>query len=50
MITEIQSQENFNKKQKGDKAALFYFSHETCNVCKVLKPKIWHMLQEKSLY
>ncbi len=26
---------------------LVYFSHEKCNVCKVLKPKVAEMLQEK---
>ncbi len=28
-------------------AVLVYFSHEKCNVCKVLKPKVAEMLQEK---
>lgn len=29
------------------KAALCYFSHDACNVCKVLKPKVYRLLQEK---
>ncbi len=33
-------------KQK-EKIVLVYFSHEKCNVCKVLKPKIANMLKEK---
>lgn len=28
-------------------AVVFYFSHEACNVCKVLKPKIAEMLKER---
>ena len=28
-------------------AVLVYFSHEKCNVCKVLKPKVAEMLKEK---
>ncbi len=33
-------------KQKED-AVLVYFSHEKCNVCKVLKPKVAQMLEQK---
>ncbi len=34
-----------NAVQNND-AALIYFSHDKCNVCKVLKPKIRKMLSE----
>ncbi|MCU4155008.1 thioredoxin family protein [Carboxylicivirga sp. A043] len=30
-----------------DKPVLKYFSHQRCNVCKVLKPKVQQMLTEK---
>ncbi len=29
-----------------DKPVLKYFSHQRCNVCKVLKPKVQQMLKE----
>lgn len=29
-----------NEKIKSEDAVLVYFSHEKCNVCKILKPKI----------
>jgi len=35
--------EQINKKP----AVLVYFSHEACNVCKVLKPKVEVLLAEK---
>jgi len=47
MITEINNNEDFKRKQTNDPAALFYFSHDACNVCKVLKPKISMLLEEK---
>ena len=28
-----------------DQATLFYFSNDDCNVCKVLKPKVYEMLE-----
>lgn len=40
MYEEITSFEEFTNKAQNEEAALFYFSHEDCNVCKVLKPKI----------
>ncbi len=30
----------FNDIVETQEASLFYFSHEACNVCKVLKPKL----------
>ena len=42
-ITSLSELENV--VQKND-AVLIYFSHEKCNVCKVLKPKIYNMLSE----
>ena len=47
MITTIESIEHFNKVSTEDDGALFYFSHEQCNVCKVLKPKIDELLTTK---
>ncbi len=34
------SLEAFNQQIKDSTAVLAYFSHERCNVCKVLKPKL----------
>ena len=31
----------------NESALILYFTHEDCNVCKVLKPKIRHLLNEK---
>lgn len=44
MITEITNNEDYNNAKTSSEAALFYFSHEDCNVCKVLKPKIEELL------
>ena len=35
MITEITNNEDYNNAKTSSEAALFYFSHEDCNVCKV---------------
>lgn len=45
MIQSITSLEEFNKKRINLPGVLFYFSHKKCAVCKVLKPKIYDMLQ-----
>ena len=45
MITKISTLEEFNSAKEND-AALFYFSHEECNVCKVLKPKLQELIEE----
>jgi len=39
--------EHFETLRKDNAAILFYFSNDDCNVCKVLKPKVYEMLQEK---
>jgi thioredoxin-like negative regulator of GroEL len=45
MIIEIQSFEEFLKMKEEEPALLSYFSTESCNVCKVLKPKVAELLQ-----
>lgn len=47
MYTKINSIEELEKATKDNAAALVYFSHEKCNVCKVLKPKIEELMQER---
>jgi len=44
MITNITSLADFNTCISEDNALLIYFSHTNCNVCKVLKPKIYDLL------
>jgi thioredoxin 1 len=43
---EIQSIDEFNEILQQKDAVLSYFSHEQCNVCKVLKPKIAEMINK----
>ena len=43
MIT-ISTYLEFENCIKENQSVLAYFSHETCNVCKVLKPKVIEML------
>jgi len=45
--SDIFTEEDFNKFISGNKGAVVYFSTPTCNVCKVLKPKIIELLNEK---
>ncbi|MDA3953297.1 MAG: thioredoxin family protein [Bacteroidales bacterium] len=45
MINTISSIEELNYSIENKPASLIYFSHEKCNVCKVLKPKIQNLLQ-----
>jgi thioredoxin-like negative regulator of GroEL len=45
IINTITTIEEFNKIVETEEAALFYFSHEQCNVCKVLKPKVAYLLE-----
>ena len=45
-IKDIESFDHLNETIKKEDAVLVYFSHEACNVCKVLKPKVAEMLQE----
>lgn len=47
MISTIQSYEEFQDILKRETAALMYFSHDECNVCKVLKPKVAELLSEE---
>ena len=49
MITEINSEEEFELVMLNAEAGLFYFSHDDCNVCKVLKPKVHDLLMEDFL-
>jgi len=46
MFTEITNLDDFNKEVENQIASLFYFSHDECNVCKVLKPKIEQLIIE----
>ena len=46
MIQTINSIEDFNQTISTKKGVLIYFSHEQCNVCKVLKPKVHQLLQD----
>lgn len=46
MYAEINSIEEFEQMKQGP-ALLAYFSTEACNVCKVLKPKVQQLLEEK---
>ena len=46
MIENINTLEEFQNTIQNNQAVLVYFSHEKCNVCKVLKPKILDMLTE----
>jgi len=55
MYKEIKSLKEFNEVLEDNDAVLGYFSNETCNVCKVLKPQIYDMVQKsypkiKALY
>src|SRR6056297_193247 len=43
MIENISTFEQFNAAKKNT-GCLIYFSHEKCNVCKVLKPKIHQLI------
>ncbi|MEA1898346.1 MAG: thioredoxin family protein [Bacteroidota bacterium] len=46
-ILEIKSEAEYLEISNNAPASLFYFSHDDCNVCKVLKPKVHELLQEK---
>jgi thioredoxin-like negative regulator of GroEL len=46
-LTDLQSLEEYNSILEHEDAVLIYFSHEQCNVCKVLKPKIAGLLEEE---
>ncbi len=44
MITEVRSFDEFLRAKEYEPALLVYFSTKTCNVCKVLKPKVAELL------
>jgi len=44
MVYTLKNEQEFEKLKATEEALLFYFSHEECNVCKVLKPKIDELL------
>jgi len=46
MIQSLNSMEEFDHLISNSSGILIYFSHEKCNVCKVLKPKVFEMLKE----
>ncbi len=37
---------HFQQVVKENTSTLFYFSNDDCNVCKVLKPKVYDLLQQ----
>ena len=43
----FQNIDEFRQAITRDEAALCYFSHDACNVCKVLKPKIYRLLETR---
>ncbi len=43
----VENFEQYKEIIEKNDAVLFYFSHEKCNVCKVLKPKIKELLDEE---
>jgi len=47
MTETINTLERYNEVVEQEDVVLFYFSHEQCNVCKVLKPKVADMINEE---
>ncbi len=47
MFNTINSLNNFTEIINANDAVLIYFSHEACNVCKVLKPKVAELINTK---
>jgi thioredoxin-like negative regulator of GroEL len=45
MFEQVESFDAFAQLQEKEPALLAYFSTETCNVCKVLKPKVAELIQ-----
>lgn len=45
MFDEVKSLEEFSNLKANEPALLAYFSTNTCNVCKVLKPKVEELIQ-----
>lgn len=46
-MKEITSKQEFDQLLKDERAVMAYFSHDECNVCKVLKPKLTEALTEQ---
>ncbi len=44
---DLQSLADFQSLIENKPASLIYFSHESCNVCKVLKPKVAELIEEE---
>jgi thioredoxin 1 len=47
MVTSIHNYEEYQSLIHQEKAILVYFSHDQCNVCKVLRPKIANLLSDE---
>jgi len=45
-LIDLKNLDEFNSVLEKEDGVLVYFSHEQCNVCKVLKPKIAELLDE----
>ena len=45
--TQLYTLEEIDHAIAGNEAVLFYFSSETCNVCKVLRPKVAELMEEE---
>ena len=46
-MIDISNTQDFNNQILGNQAVLAYFSHEKCNVCQTLKPKIKQQLPDQ---
>ncbi|HHH53652.1 MAG TPA: thioredoxin [Bacteroidetes bacterium] len=46
-MNNINTFEHLNETINKENGVLVYFSHESCNVCKVLKPKVADLVKEK---
>lgn len=46
-MEEILDKVKFNEIIESTPMVLTYFSHDTCNVCKVLKPKVEELLKKQ---
>jgi len=46
MMRTIPSEAEFLDICKNEAASLFYFSHDDCSVCKVLKPKVYNLVTD----
>ena len=47
MVTELKSSEEFIRLLENERALLVYFSNDTCNVCKSVKPKVEQMVSRE---